>query len=224
VNSRGRPYLSDPAAMMRRMSVRAVLAVGAVALAAAAAGGPPPASPAVSPLGTDLTQLDLTMAAQGCGTERWAVKTASDSQRYAVSTTQHQTTIAALRSLKAPSSLPANSRIMPTEVTEYVIAGTLTGYKAEADGDDHLVITDSAGRSMIVELVNPQCVAAARFKTEITNVRKQFSARYGPTSGMQNPRQAIRVRGIGLFDYHHGQTGVAPNGIELHPVLGLGFP
>jgi hypothetical protein len=25
--------------------------------------------------------------------------------------------------------------------------------------------------------------------------------------------------GIGFFDYLHGQTGVAPNGIELHPVL-----
>jgi hypothetical protein len=27
------------------------------------------------------------------------------------------------------------------------------------------------------------------------------------------------IRGIGFFDFLHGQTGVAPNGIELHPVL-----
>lgn len=25
--------------------------------------------------------------------------------------------------------------------------------------------------------------------------------------------------GVGFFDFLHGQTGVAPNGIELHPVL-----
>jgi hypothetical protein len=25
----------------------------------------------------------------------------------------------------------------------------------------------------------------------------------------------------GFFDYQHGQTGVAPNAIELHPVLGF---
>jgi hypothetical protein len=26
-----------------------------------------------------------------------------------------------------------------------------------------------------------------------------------------------RVVGVAFFDYKHGQTGVAPNGIELHP-------
>jgi hypothetical protein len=28
-----------------------------------------------------------------------------------------------------------------------------------------------------------------------------------------------RVTGVALFDFLHGQTGVARNGIELHPVL-----
>jgi hypothetical protein len=27
--------------------------------------------------------------------------------------------------------------------------------------------------------------------------------------------------GVAFFDFLHGQTGVAPNGIELHPVLGF---
>jgi hypothetical protein len=30
---------------------------------------------------------------------------------------------------------------------------------------------------------------------------------------------AVRVTGVGFFDRIHGQMGVAPNGIELHPVL-----
>ena len=29
----------------------------------------------------------------------------------------------------------------------------------------------------------------------------------------------IIVTGVGFFDFLHGQTGAAPNGIELHPVL-----
>jgi plastocyanin len=29
------------------------------------------------------------------------------------------------------------------------------------------------------------------------------------------------IRGVGFFDFKHGQRGVAPNGIELHPVLRL---
>ena len=27
------------------------------------------------------------------------------------------------------------------------------------------------------------------------------------------------VTGVAFFDYDHGQTGVAPNAIELHPIL-----
>jgi hypothetical protein len=28
-----------------------------------------------------------------------------------------------------------------------------------------------------------------------------------------------RVVGVAFFDFKHGQTGVAPNAIELHPIL-----
>ena len=31
----------------------------------------------------------------------------------------------------------------------------------------------------------------------------------------------VTVTGVGFFDVLHGQTGVAPNGIELHPVLAI---
>jgi hypothetical protein len=31
------------------------------------------------------------------------------------------------------------------------------------------------------------------------------------------------VQGIGFFDFAHGQDGVAPNAIELHPVLSIVF-
>ena len=39
-------------------------------------------------------------------------------------------------------------------------------------------------------------------------------------------RRAVRlcravVVGVAFFDFLHGQTGVAPNGIELHPILGF---
>jgi hypothetical protein len=29
----------------------------------------------------------------------------------------------------------------------------------------------------------------------------------------------VTITGVGFWDILHGQTGVAPNGIELHPVL-----
>jgi hypothetical protein len=42
---------------------------------------------------------------------------------------------------------------------------------------------------------------------------------------MAQARRAVRlcqranVTGVAFFDFQHGQTGVAPNAIELHPVL-----
>jgi hypothetical protein len=33
------------------------------------------------------------------------------------------------------------------------------------------------------------------------------------------PPPLARVVGVAFFDTKHGQTGVAPNGIELHPIL-----
>jgi hypothetical protein len=37
-------------------------------------------------------------------------------------------------------------------------------------------------------------------------------------------RQRATVTGVGFFDRLHGQDGVAPNGIELHPVLKIDWP
>jgi hypothetical protein len=44
---------------------------------------------------------------------------------------------------------------------------------------------------------------------------------------MRNARNLVRicsrarVVGVAFFDFLHGQTGVAPNAIELHPILGF---
>jgi hypothetical protein len=33
----------------------------------------------------------------------------------------------------------------------------------------------------------------------------------------------VIITGVGFFDFYHGQTGVATNGIELHPVIDIQF-
>jgi hypothetical protein len=43
------------------------------------------------------------------------------------------------------------------------------------------------------------------------------------TTSPQNPAATVTVVGVGFFDILHGQTGVAPNAIELHPVLQICF-
>jgi len=167
------------------------------------------------------------VAATGCGVERWPVKTGTDADRYKVKTgTTIETTISYLRSRPKPSSYPNNNRIVPVELTRYhVSSATLTQYKIEADGDIHLVVKDSAGRSMIAEAPNPSCVGGTSpFRTKITTVRTIFQNALHPTTSWKYVQRAVRLDGIGFLDELHGQTGVAPNGIELHPLLGFAIP
>ncbi len=57
-----------------------------------------------------------------CGVERWAVKTSMDSSAHSVHTTHViNTTIIHLRSFTPPASLPATSRVVPTETSVFRI-------------------------------------------------------------------------------------------------------
>jgi hypothetical protein len=43
------------------------------------------------------------------------------------------------------------------------------------------------------------------------------------TTSFKTANLPVRVIGVGFFDFQHGQTGVAPNAIELHPLLDISF-
>ena len=70
------------------------------------------------PLGDPTKLADAT-----CGVERWGVKTGTDADAGAIDlSTRIPTSIAALRSLPKPATLPSNSRISPTETTVFSIS------------------------------------------------------------------------------------------------------
>ncbi len=160
-----------------------------------------------------------------CGVERWSVKTGTDADVGLVNlNSSTNTTIANLRSPAAPNPIPANNRVSPWETTEWVLNATLTEYKLESDSDYHLVLQDSGGLTMIVEIPSPTCVGAGSpFLAGITNARNEFNAKFTATTSFQTANIPVQVKGVGMFDFLHGQTGVAPNGMELHPVLDIIF-
>ncbi|MGH9634660.1 MAG: hypothetical protein ACRD72_07490 [Candidatus Angelobacter sp.] len=160
-----------------------------------------------------------------CGVERWSVKTGTDADVGLVNlNSSTNTTIAALRAPAAPNPIPANNRVSPWETTEWVLNATLTLYKLESDSDYHLVLQDAGGLTMIVEIPSPTCVGAGSpFLPGITNARNEFNARFTATTSFQTANIPVQIKGVGMFDFLHGQTGVAPNGIELHPVLDVIF-
>jgi hypothetical protein len=167
-----------------------------------------------------------TYATSGsCGVERWSVKVGTDPDAPLVNLNNPVAqTISYLRGLTAPASPPLNARVQPAETTDFVVDATLIQYKLENDSDYHLVIKDAAGNTMIAEVPDPACVASSSsFVNQIKSARAQFDAKYTASSSFQTANIPVRLSGVAFFDFLHGQTGVAPNGIELHPLLNIDF-
>lgn len=160
-----------------------------------------------------------------CGIERWSVKTGTDQDAALVELgSEVPSTIGALDTMVPPASPPADRRVRPVETTVYAVRATLTRFKLERDSDYHLVLEDGSGHTMIAELADPACVGGSSpLAPGVRRARSQFAARYSPERFFRSVRVPVLITGVGFFDFVHGQSGVAPNGIELHPVLSITF-
>jgi hypothetical protein len=145
-------------------------------------------------------------AALACGIERWKVKTLQDRPRLVRS---EPNTIARLVSHPRPSPLPPTRA--PFERRIFTVVAAVTLVRPEPDEDLHLVLKKGT-RTMIAESPSSTCTKGA------TAYRR---------GQMREARKVVRlcaraqVVGVAFFDFNHNQTGVAPNAIELHPILGF---
>jgi hypothetical protein len=184
--------------------------------------------------------------------QRWSVKTGADADAgNLVGQTPVTTTVAAMRALAVPAVLPPNGRSQGTEETVWELSATLTGYKHESDGDYHLVIADDQGNTMIAEIPDPAALAPGSFfAAQIAAARQAFDEQFGLHEAARAPAapaapdaapaaaefslaamapaltrvtESVTLQGLGFFDFAHGQDGVAPNAIELHPVISIEF-
>ncbi len=185
---------------------------------------------------TATAPITLTVQSPTCGVERWSVKVGTDADVNLVDLNNPvRAFIPDLGAIPAPADPPGppdNARLAPTETTVYVVNATLTLYKKEADVDYHMVLQDDSGHTIIAEIPNPACVVSSTsprvllpspLAAGIANARAKFDARFNATTFFQTANIPVQVTGVGFFDFIHGQTGVAPNGIELHPVLDITF-
>jgi len=160
-----------------------------------------------------------------CGTERAAVKHTVDSAASSINTTPQRTTIAILRGLPVPSELGGSStpRLAQEKQVVKLVGSELVFVKTESDGDFHMGLenpTDyanhvSSPRTVIAEAIPSSCASGSPFLSQITAARAE----------VQNLQSRLPLRvtitGVRYFDFNHGQTFIAPNAIELHPVLSI---
>jgi len=184
--------------------------------APSAAASPEAAAPSASPSG------------YYCGAERWPVKTLSDEDRNLVNLKPVPSTVAELDALPRPALLLNNRRAAPVELTTYVVRGVLLEIRGEEDHDYHVVIADPSDRSktMITEVVDPGCSGAvdSRDLADLRRARESLAQLDSAQPGklpLLKLGDLVEITGVGFFDFEHGQSGVAPNAIELHPVLNV---
>jgi hypothetical protein len=130
-----------------------------------------------------------------------------------------------LRTRPKPSTYPQDHRLAPIETHTWEVDKVwLKAFAEEDDSDIHLILADSAGRTMITELPGPACVnPVSPWRSDIAATRRYFAHTYPITTTWHFVHRLVDVRGLGFFDDEHGQYGVAPNGIELHPVIWMRF-
>lgn len=179
----------------------------------------------------DDTLIRLRAFGLPCGVERWSVKTLADAGASKVSF--GATSFTNIVKLDAVVSDQPTAREAPTETTVFQLTKTrLIDFKLEGDSDIHLVLrsTIAPNPTMIAEIPDLGCVnanadpAVAAAQQQIGAARAAFMA-YLQAKGLrlqtyfQPVNYTVTVRGVGFLDFAHGQTGVAPNAIEVHPVL-----
>jgi hypothetical protein len=178
----------------------------------------PTVAPTVSPFPT------VWPSPSRCGFERWSVKTGTDSTVSTINfSTVVPTTVSDLNKLTQPATLPQDTRVPPVETTVYKVSATLVEYKLEGDNDIHMILSDGS-KTMIAEIPNPGCVGdSSPLKLGIERARSEFNNKFTASDSFQSANVPVTVTGVGFFDFPHGQTGVADNAVELHPVIDVQF-
>ena len=158
------------------------------------------------------------------GTERWDVKLLTDPLANTVNFTPVQSTVAQLVKLATPKATKTMKRKSPVETTTYTITCNITLKKSETDKDYHLVLMDG-DYHMIGEIPDPACPAAAKshYLKQFIEARKFVEDNIGNGNVPKVKIARVVITGVGFIDPPHGQTGAAPNNLELHPILDIHF-
>jgi hypothetical protein len=165
---------------------------------------------------------------------RWPVRTGSDRDASLVNDKPVPTTVEELVEQPRPDDMQPATRRFPAyqnhraagvERTIHVLEATIVSSKLMISQNFHLILQGDSGQTMIGSCPHPDPAfvdPTSRWAKQIAVVRNQIEKRLAPEPTKRKlVNERVRITGIGFFNDVHGQVGVAPNGIELTPVLGI---
>src|SRR6185437_9618356 len=158
------------------------------------------------------------------GTERWSQKVLIDAAVNTINFTPINTTVASLVNIVTPTPSSTMPRYAGVEDKTYKFSCKITIKKAETDNDYHLVLSDGT-HTLIGEIPDPACSAAAgsAYVSQYTAARNFIDTYIGSGTYSSVNIAQVDVYGVAFVDPPHGQTGAAPNNLEIHPILKINF-
>jgi hypothetical protein len=165
-------------------------------------------------------------AGLACGVERWFVKTLADDAAARIDvTTATPTTIKALNGFGAHCTGLPETRAYPEEFRVFEVDGRITYIAHEDDRDYHIALEDpdAPGFTIVTELADTVCAGAviSPHFTTLRTAEAMWSMLLGGRSTTSLIGTTVRVRGVGFYDFSHGQRGRSQNCMELHPILSI---
>lgn len=189
-------------------------------------GSPATATPSqtASPTATS------TPPGQTCSSGHGALLGFGDPGVASVTRTPLETTVGALRSLAAPSTVPADAtRLGPFETTVYSLTANLVSMARLSDGTVVLLVGDSGGGATVPVFLPPRsCTsgAAAADQGTISGAAIALREACGDAPAVGAGPQALAgsatLTGTGFWSSAN-IDGAPPNGASLGPVLSFSF-
>jgi hypothetical protein len=167
------------------------------------------------------------MPAHDCGVYRWDIKTLVDEAGWTLLNSHAEPhTIHDLAGLERPELL-GNQRSEP-EMSKVTVTAWVTMLGREADGDYHLVLSNSSGTNqMIAEIPDPTCSKVKKFPglAEKYKRARLFVDQHIKVPSSQVKPLAhfykVKITGFVFFDKVAHGNGHAANGVEIHPVTAI---
>jgi hypothetical protein len=158
------------------------------------------------------------------GTERWSQKVLVDAAASSINFTPLSKNVVYMVGISTPPPSTTMPRYAGVEDKTYNVTCNITIKKVETDNDYHLVLSDGT-HTMIGEIPDPNCSAAgsSAYVNDYINARNWVDTHMasGNISNVNLPQ--VIVYGVAFVDPPHGQTGAAPNNLEIHPILNIHF-
>jgi hypothetical protein len=178
-----------------------------------------------------ITSLFLNAQTKKCGSWRWDVKTLTDNSGIKWFTlAPHKTTIEQLIATLPPKTLSTANKTdaklprLASEKKLVKITVYVTEIKNEKDRDLHFVLESPDTESeMVGEIPNPDCKTfenLPELKEKFTEVREVGDS-VKQLLNIRDEAILVEIVGVPFFDATHGQTGGAPNGREIHPIISI---